>query len=85
MGKLRFAVAGALGRMAARRINALLSGRVPDVELKALVDVPDQVAVEAVDEDDGTVLELKVADQTIFHDKNRASMITLPIVAAPLR
>jgi predicted RNA-binding protein YlqC (UPF0109 family) len=32
---------------------------------KALVDVPDQVAVEAVDEDDGTVLELKVADQDL--------------------
>ena len=33
----------------------------------------------------GLDAELKVADQTIFHDKNRASMITLPIVAAPLR
>ncbi len=32
---------------------------------KALVDAPDQVAVEAIDEDDGTVLELKVADQDI--------------------
>ena len=32
---------------------------------KALVDVPDQVAVEAVDEDDGTVLELKVAEQDL--------------------
>lgn len=32
---------------------------------KSLVDVPDQVAVEAVDEDDGTVLELKVADQDL--------------------
>jgi putative CocE/NonD family hydrolase len=32
----------------------------------------------------GQDAELKVADQTIFHDKNRASMITLPIVAAPL-
>jgi uncharacterized protein len=32
---------------------------------KALVDVPDQVAVEAVDEDEGTVLELKVADQDL--------------------
>ena len=29
--------------------------------------------------------ELKIADQTIFHDKDRPSMITLPIVAAPLR
>ena len=29
--------------------------------------------------------ELQVADQTIFHDKDRPSMITLPIVAAPLR
>jgi len=28
---------------------------------KSLVDAPDQVAVEAVDEDEGTVLELKVA------------------------
>ncbi len=28
---------------------------------KALVDEPDQVSVEAVDEDDATVLELKVA------------------------
>jgi predicted RNA-binding protein YlqC (UPF0109 family) len=28
---------------------------------KALVDEPEQVAVQAVDEDDGTVLELKVA------------------------
>jgi putative CocE/NonD family hydrolase len=33
----------------------------------------------------GQDAELKVADQTIFHDKNRPSMITLPIVAAPLR
>ena len=32
---------------------------------KALVDVPDQVAVDAVDEDEGTVLELKVADQDL--------------------
>ena len=29
--------------------------------------------------------ELQIADQTIFHDKDRPSMITLPIVAAPLR
>jgi hypothetical protein len=29
--------------------------------------------------------ELKIADQTIFHDKDRPSMLTLPIVAAPLR
>ena len=28
---------------------------------KALVDAPDQVAVDAVDEDEATVLELKVA------------------------
>jgi len=32
---------------------------------KALVDAPDQVAVEAIDENDGTVLELKVADQDL--------------------
>jgi uncharacterized protein len=32
---------------------------------KALVDAPDEVAVEAVDEDEGTVLELKVADQDL--------------------
>jgi predicted RNA-binding protein YlqC (UPF0109 family) len=32
---------------------------------KALVDVPDQVAVAAVDEDEGTVLELKVAEQDL--------------------
>jgi uncharacterized protein len=33
----------------------------------------------------GQDAELKVADQTIFHDKDHPSMITLPIVAAPLR
>jgi len=32
---------------------------------KALVDAPDQVAVGAIDENDGTVLELKVADQDL--------------------
>ena len=32
---------------------------------KSLVDAPDQVTVEAIDEDDGTVLELKVADQDL--------------------
>ena len=29
--------------------------------------------------------ELKVAEQTIFHDKDHPSMITLPIVTAPLK
>jgi putative CocE/NonD family hydrolase len=29
--------------------------------------------------------ELVVADQTVFHDRERPSMITLPIVAAPLK
>ena len=29
--------------------------------------------------------ELKIAEQTIFHDKDHPSMITLPIVAAPLK
>ena len=33
----------------------------------------------------GQDAELKVADQTILHDKDHPSMITLPIVAAPLR
>ena len=33
----------------------------------------------------GQDAELKVADQTIFHDKDHPSIITLPIVAAPLR
>jgi predicted RNA-binding protein YlqC (UPF0109 family) len=32
---------------------------------KVLVDAPDQVAVGAIDENDGTVLELKVADQDL--------------------
>jgi putative CocE/NonD family hydrolase len=33
----------------------------------------------------GQDAELKVADQTILHDRNHPSMITLPIVTAPLR
>ena len=33
----------------------------------------------------GQDAELKIAEQTIFHDKEHPSTITLPIVAAPLR
>ncbi|HEY1273085.1 MAG TPA: KH domain-containing protein [Terriglobales bacterium] len=32
---------------------------------KALVDTPDEVAVEAIDEGEGTVLELKVAENDL--------------------
>ena len=33
----------------------------------------------------GADTELVVANQTIFHDKDRPSTITLPIVTAPLK